>query len=133
MKKVTNFLSVLFVVAAVLAVPDESLADAPFCSTSSGTGYCEYSGTVKQAYVNRYNSILFYFDTPLDLSEPAAVGISDVTKSTAAIVLIDDNPKFADYFYSSVLAAQASGRVVRVQMRGVSSGYLKIDRIWVLE
>jgi len=117
----------------VIAISDRAAADAPYCHTHTSGGYCQYRGTVKQIYVNNGNRILLYFDTPLDLSQPANVGISGITRHTAASVVIDDNPEFAKFFYSSALAAQASGRRIIVQMRGNSSGYLKIDRIWVLE
>ena len=119
--------------ALMMAITDPAAADAPFCQTHVSGGYCQYSGTVKQIYVNNGNRILLYFDTPLDLSQPANVGISGITRHTAASIIIDENPEFAKFFYSSALAAQASGRRIIVQMRGNSSGYLKIDRIWVLE
>lgn len=71
-----------------------------------------------------------YFDTPLDLHVAQGVGFNPAVAS-AAIIKVDDHPDFAKLFYSTALAAQASGREVTIQMRGVASGYLVIDRIWL--
>jgi hypothetical protein len=65
-------------------------------------------------------------------SEPAKAGFS-ASKTNAAAFVIGDNPEFAKLFYSTALAAQASGRKISIQMRDVYSGYLKFDRIWLAE
>lgn len=119
--------------AAMLLAPQQAHAGAPTCHTHSSGPYCRYTGTVRQVYVNSGNTILMYFDTSMDLAEPANVGISGVTSAAAGIVRADTNVEFARFFYSSILAAQARGATVHVQMRGVVSGYLVIDRIWVHE
>jgi hypothetical protein len=49
----------------------------------------------------------------------------------AAAFKIDAAPEFAKMFYSTALSAQATNRNVGIQMRGVDSGYLGFDRIWL--
>lgn len=106
-----------------------SIASKPVCSTSSG-GYCYYSGLVDRIYVNAGNMILIYFDTTADEGYADSV-ISGVTQTAAAAISITENPEFAKLFYSTALAAQASGRPITMQMRGELWGYTKIDRIWL--
>ena len=118
-------------VAMVMFVSVSAFAAAPYCSVNSG-GYCSYGGKVKNIYVNSGGIILLYFDTPMPESETAKVGYS-VSNFGVAGFKISDNPEFAKLFYSTALAAQASGRPVSIQMRGVISGYLKFDRIWLAE
>lgn len=87
---------------------------------------------LKSLYVNSSNIILLYFDTPVERSQPNQYGFN-ISYDSAAAIDINQHPEFATYFYSTALAAQASGRNVSIQMRGVQSGYLKIDRIWLHE
>lgn len=108
-------------------------AATPTCTSSSG-GFCSYSGKVKSLYVNAGNQILLYFDVPASLSALADSGydaVSTMTRPEAGIVRITTNPEFAKLFYSTALAAQASGRDVSLQMRETYNGYLIIDRIWL--
>ena len=109
-----------------------SYAAAPTCHDNKGAGYCKYVGKVKSIYVNSSNIVLLYFDTPVDVSQPQEYGFN-ISNGFAAAIDITKTPEFASYFYSTALAAQASGRNVSIQMRGVQSGYLKIDRIWLHE
>lgn len=118
---------------AIVLLSSQVRADSPTCNISSAGPYCRYEGTVAQLYVNSSNRILLYFDTPLDLSLSTSVGITGVRNSRAATVMIDDNPTFAQYFYSTALAAQARGSRIVIQMQVVSSGLLMADRIWVLD
>lgn len=104
-------------------------AGAPTCSASSG-GYCAYTGKVSRIYVNSGNLILLYFDAAVALDVPTVAGYT-ISNGAAAAYIIDDNPEFAKTFYSTALAAQASGRNVSINMKGVQSGFLKFDRIWL--
>ncbi len=103
----------------------------PTCHTHSGGPYCSYVGKVQRIYVNDSNFILIYFDTALPEGETDSVGISGVSQRTATVYRISDNPEFATMFYSTALAAQASGREITIQMRNTLNGYLKFDRIWL--
>lgn len=105
-------------------------AGTPTCHTHPSGNYCQYTGKVKEIYVNSSDWILLYFDTPLDVNVPQGLGINAV-RGGAAIVKISNNPEFAKLFYSTALTAQASGRDVTIQLRGVQSGYLQADRIWL--
>lgn len=125
MKFVRNALGAIVLLFAVTAQ-----ASAPTCSTSGGQGYCQYSGAISSAYVNSSGQILVYFDTPLDLSLPASVGIGGVTIGAACIYPIASNPDYAKMLYASVLAAQARGSSVTMQLWGTNGGYLICDRIW---
>lgn len=124
---------VLSVFLSVSLLPLEARANAPSCSEHSSGPYCSYSGKVARAYVNTSNTILLYFDTPLDLSQPSNVGISGITSTVAAAFPLSDNPEFGKMLYSTMLTAQARGARIVVQMRGRHGGYLKIDRIWIYE
>ena len=119
----------LALLALLLALSANTFAAAPKCYSSHG-GYCQYRGKVSQIYINRYNLILLYFDTAIAASEPAKAGFS-INNRSAAAYAVKENPEFAKLFYSTALAAQASGRDVIIQMRGNQSGYLKFDRIWL--
>lgn len=103
----------------------------PTCNSSHG-GYCQYNGKVRQIYVNKGNLILIYFDEAMDEGEWDKAGFS-ASQRTAAAIKIDDNPEFAKLFYSTALAAQSTGRSISFQMRGVSYGFLMIDRVWLSE
>lgn len=112
-------------------------ASAPVCYSTGGNNngpYCQYSGKVSQVYANNYGEILMYFDTPVDLGHVTAAGIGGVSTGQAARYAWTTNSDFAKMLYSSLLAAQARGANVYVQMHGQgSAGYLMIDRIWVQE
>lgn len=101
----------------------------PTCHTGSG-GYCSYQGPVSNIYVNAANVILIYFDTPIPLELPNVAGYQ-ITQGAAAAYLTTNNPEFAKMLYSTALAAQASGRDINIQMRGVVQGFLQIDRVWL--
>jgi hypothetical protein len=118
---------VIFVISGLLS--SFVLAGQPTCHSSYG-GYCAYTGKVQRIYINSGNLIRMYFDTPVPLDVPAGIGYN-VTQAPAAAIRINSNPDFAKLFYSTALAAQASGRNVTIQMRGTTSGYLLIDRIWL--
>ncbi len=62
-------------------------AGAPTCHPHSGGPYCAYIGKVKTIYINRWNIILLYFDTPLDLSVAEAVGFHPTQTAAAAVSL----------------------------------------------
>ncbi len=109
---------------------DNLFAAAPKCNANDGKPFCGYVGKVNKIYVNTNNSILLYFDTKLDIGNATGVGFN-VSRNNAAIIKVDGNPEFAKLFYSTALAAQASGRNISIQMRGVNSGYLMADRIWL--
>jgi len=110
-------------------------AEAPTCRVHESGPYCKYYGKVKNLYINEGNLLLMYFD--------AAGNISDIRSHipeawsgsvhVAAAYNTADNPDFANKLYSTLLTAQASKRKVSIQMRGVTSGYLKIDRVWLAE
>jgi hypothetical protein len=106
-----------------------AVAAKPTCTSAHG-GYCSYRGTVANIYVNAGDTILIYFEEAIPLSETGVAGFT-ITKGSAAAFKISDNPDFAKMFYSTALAAQASGRAVSLQMKDVESGYLKFDRIWL--
>ena len=130
--RITTLLAILLVGTSVL--PTAVLAGAPTCHVdASGVPYCSYSGRVARAYINENNYVLLYFDTAMDLSEPASVGIDNITSATAAAYLLTDNPEFGKALYASLLAAQARGATITVNMNNRVSGYLRIDRIWVYE
>lgn len=101
----------------------------PTCHSSSG-GYCQYTGKVKRLYVNKSNAILMYFDTPLNVADAQSIGFN-ATNSPAAIFYVQDGPDFAKMLYSTLLSAQARNADITIQMRGVKSGYLMMDRIWL--
>lgn len=118
---------------ALFLVSGSVLASAPTCQlTSTGSPYCQYDGKVSRLYINTGGVILLYFDTPLNIENAEAVGYSP-TSTAATAFLFSENEDFAKLFYSTALAAQASGRAVTIQMRGTQSGYLKFDRIWLSE
>lgn len=120
MKKIliSTILSISFLFAA-----------APTCHPAK---YCQYTGKVQRIYVNHANHILVYFDTAIDPKLSHDIGYNN-TRNNAAIVDANENKIFADYFYSTLLTAQASNREITIQMRGVLGGYLKADRIFLTE
>ena len=128
----TVFACAMIIALTALSAPTTS-AGAPTCTVHSGTPYCSYTGRVARVYVNQFNTILLYFDTPLDLSLPAAVGYDGVTSSVAGAISLTENPEWAKAAYATMLAANARGATVAVQMRGRIGGYAKIDRIWLYE
>jgi hypothetical protein len=110
-----------------------SHAAAPYCEPYNGQGYCQYVGRVSRLYVNSGGEILLYFDTAMPSTAASSVGIGGVSNFTATIYRMADNPDYAKAMYASLLAAQARGATVEVQMWGTYAGYMKLDRIWVQE
>ena len=126
------FSAAAFVILASLTT-SSAIASAPGCYLFNGSGYCQYTGKVLQAYVNSNGEIILYFDTAMPASAPSSVGIAGVTVYNATLFRTSQNPDYAKMLYSSMLAAQARGAIVTVQMWGVEGGYMKLDRIWVNE
>ncbi|KPZ73123.1 hypothetical protein J8L86_12555 [Shewanella sp. MMG014] len=116
---------------ALMLLSHHVLAKSPSCY-SSHNGYCQYEGQVRTIYVNSSGLILLYFDVAIDPSDASVANVS-ISHGNAGAIRISDNPDFANFFYSTALAAQASKRPVTLQMRGSISGYLKMDRIWLKE
>jgi hypothetical protein len=130
---VYRFFAMCFLLSGGYLFSSYSHAAAPTCQlTSTGSPYCSYVGKVDKVYINSGGLILLYFDTPLILADAEAVGYSP-TNTKATAYLVSENPDFAKLFYSTALAAQASGRSVTIQMRGTHGSYLKFDRIWLNE
>ena len=124
----------LSLVAAILSLhPVETSASEPNCYPWQSTGYCQYNGKVSRAYVNAYDQLILYFDTPLNPANAAAVGLTGVTVTNAATYNMATNREAGKMLFAAMLSAQARGATVEVQMMSVSGGYLVMDRIWVLE
>jgi hypothetical protein len=119
----------LLISIVFLALSSNVLSATPSCSSSHG-GYCAYIGKVDRIYINSGNLILLYFDTPMPIENASNAGFT-ITNGGAAAYNMSDNLEFAKMFYSTALAAQASGREVSIQMRGNQSGFMKLDRIWL--
>ena len=115
----------------ILLVSNSVLAASPTCHSSHG-GYCAYAGKVSRIYINTSNIILIYFEEPISVEDAAVAGIT-ISHGNAAAFHVPNNPDFARMFYSTALAAQASGRNISMQMRGEQSGYLQFDRIWLAD
>ena len=128
-----RFIVMCFLLSGGYLFSSYSHAAAPTCQmTSTGSPYCQYTGKVSRIYINSSNLILVYYDTPLNLADAEAVGYSP-TSTTAMSYPLAENPDFGKLFYSTALAAKASGKSVTIQMRGTHWGYLKFDRIWLNE
>lgn len=119
---------VLVVLILVGGIGANVNASQPVCYSSHG-GYCKYEGKVSKVYVNKHNQILMCFEQPIPLAEAEVAGYT-ISQGAAAIFKITENPDFAKMLYSTILAAKSQDRSVIIQMRGVTSGYLTIDRIW---
>ena len=106
-------------------------AGPPQCATqSSGATYCSYYGKVERIYVNNGSLILLYFEQPFAQETLDQYGFSAISREATAFY-IPDNPEFAQFFYSTALSAQATGRPINIQMRNTYGSYLKFDRIWL--
>jgi len=115
----------ILILVSMLILSGATYAGAPTCHSA---GYCGYTGKVSTVYVNAYGQILIYFDVPVTVSEASKAGFS-ISNTNAAIFNVADNPDVAKMLYSTALSAQATGRDIGMQMTGVSSGYLKFDRM----
>lgn len=123
------------------------------CNTnSSKIAYCNYVGPVRQVYANNTRLLLIYPDSQVSGAEiqAAVEGIGyesywgeDVSQFGAFAVRtpaknletsdpgqFHDRSDFVEKAYASALAAQVAARTVTIQLRGVESGYLEIDRLW---
>jgi len=120
---------IILTLMCALLLSSNVQAATPTCHSAYG-GYCQYSGIVKRIYINSGNIILIYFENAINISEAETAGLT-ITNGAAAAFRVSNNPDFAKMFYSTVLAAQASGRKVVIQMRGIESGYLAFDRVWL--
>ena len=124
------FNALLFVV--LFGVASMAFSAAPECRTLAEGNYCVYEGKVRSLYVRANGLILIYFDAAFDPAIATNVGFN-VSTGNATAFLIADAPDFGKLLYSTALAAQSTGRNIKLQMRGTVSGYLKIDRIWLDE
>jgi hypothetical protein len=132
--KMSNRTVLIAFVATLIGVHGSNArAGAPNCYVYGSGGYCEYYGRVSQAYINASEQIILYFDAPVDPAQAAAVGLSGVTVSNAAIHYMAGNKDVGKALFAAMLAAQARGAQVRIQMHSVQGGYLVFDRIWVQE
>jgi hypothetical protein len=118
---------------ATLVSPIASSAP-PQCYVYGSGGYCQYNGKVREAYINSSEQIILYFDAPVDAAQAASVGLAGVTVTGAAIYnMVGGSKDFGKSLFAAMLAAQARGAEVSIQMHSVSGGYLVMDRIWVKE
>lgn len=122
----------LIILIVLLVTSGVCFAVAPTCHSNGATNYCKYYGKVSSIYINSGNIILIYFENAIDVSVASSFGFN-ISHGEAAAFNVSDNPDFAKLFYSTALAAQASGRNVNIQMRDVQNGYLKFDRIWLYQ
>lgn len=129
--KIRRSIPAITLLGLALSQVPAAQAAAAHCHPYQSTGYCQYDGKVTRAYINAYKQIILYFDTPFSPSSAAAVGLTGVTIDNAAVYNTATDPDFAKSLFAAMLAAQARGANVSVQMMSVSGGYLVIDRIWV--
>jgi hypothetical protein len=129
---ITRVALVAALIGAALSAP-QVRASPPQCYPYNGSGYCQYNGKVSRAYMNAYDQVILYFDGPVDPAQAASVGINGVSVTGAALYNMAANRDFGKALFAALLSAQARGATVEVQMSSVSSGYLVMDRIWVLE
>jgi hypothetical protein len=108
-------------------------AGAPACYPYNGTGYCQYNGKATRIYINSGGEILLYFDTVMPAGAPSSAGISGVSNFSATIFPMAQSPDYAKAMYATLLAAQARGATIEVQMWGTHGGYMKLDRVWINE
>jgi hypothetical protein len=128
-----KYLSSLAFAAVLSAVHSSAFAAPTHCHPYGSSGYCQYDGKVRQAYINAYQQVILYFDSTFNTADAAAVGISGVSVNSAAVYNMGTNPDFGKALFAAMLSAQARGATVSVQMSSSSGGYLLIDRIWVSE
>lgn len=121
----------MLLVFSLVAAP--ASAGAPQCYPWQNTGYCQYNGKVREAYVNAYDQVILYFDADVNPANAAAVGLTGVTVTSAAMFSMSTNKDFGKMLFAALLSAQARGAEISVQMLTVNGGYLVIDRIWVKE
>ena len=108
------------------------------CGETANGPYCTYSGPVKMVYVNNSDLVLLHWDSSITStlvqSETAAVGLDlGLTQYLGAAASLASEPEFANLLYATLLTAFVSDEEVTVQMRTNLSGYLEIDRIWMLD
>src|SRR5262249_32356713 len=77
--------------------------------------------------------VILYFDTSFNTSIATSVGLTGVSINNAAMYNMQSNPDFGKSLFAALLAAQARGATISVQMSSVLDGYLVMDRIWVNE
>jgi hypothetical protein len=124
----------ILILATSLALAASNVhAAAPQCYVYGSGGYCQYNGKVREAYINAYDQVILYFDMPVDPAHAASVGLTGVTIPGAAMYTMTGNKDFGKALFAAMLAAQARGAEVSIQMHSVSGGYLVMDRIWVKE
>lgn len=103
---------------------------------------CQYTGEITKLYLSSGGSILATLDGsyPELISGAAQIGVSGVTQDSAVGVqmFIDGTEteklkalEFAKYIFNTLLIAKTSGRIVTVQLRSQSNGYMMLDRVWL--
>tara|TARA_R110001599_G_scaffold249359_1_gene449218 strand:- start:9275 stop:9664 length:390 start_codon:yes stop_codon:yes gene_type:complete len=124
----------VFFIACLIGLPVSGFAEtpsAPACRANGGSPFCFYEGKVSRLYINSSNLILMYFESPVDVSIPAQYGWNLNSGAATGLVMSDSNNDFAKTFYSTALAAKLADKKISIQMRNTTSGYLKVDRIWL--
>ena len=131
----SNFkaIAIFAAASAFIGLAPPARAGAPHCHPYNSTGYCQYDGRVARAYINAYNEVILYFDTTFDPATAGAVGLGGVTINNAAKFNMASKPDFGKALFAALLAAQARGATISVQMSSTLDGYLVMDRIWVDE
>lgn len=103
---------------------------------------CQYTGAITKLYLSSGGSILATLDDsyPELISGAAEIGVSGVTQDSAVGVqmFIDGTEteelkalEFAKYIFNTLLVAKTSGRIITVQLRSQSNGYMMLDRVWL--
>lgn len=117
--------------ASVFLFPSTLMAQTFTChAASSGTGYCQYTGKLSRVYINENDKILIYFEEPIDISLPASVGLTSVTRGEAADYRFSYGERFAEYLYSTSLTALAGDKTVVMQFSRASDRVIP-NKIWI--
>jgi hypothetical protein len=130
MKYIVAILMIL--ICIIYFGPIEKYNTEAVCKESqTSTPYCKYTGKVDKFYINDQGLVLFYLKTSFNIVQAKSFGYNVKSANIMAIQLAKNQTN--NDLYNALNYAFQSDVFLEIHSRGTTSGYMKIDRVWLFK
>lgn len=131
MKKIVLIIILLVIAAGLIAKSQGVFSSAnAYCKESgTDTNYCKYQGKITKVYLNSDNVFLVFLEKPFNIEDAKKYGYP-INSGTAIALSLNETPS-SQQFISMLTRAFNNELSVEIHTRGINSGYMELDRLWV--